>query len=496
MNCQDTINQAIGGVIEQRLSILLQAQEAFQEAVESSLAEQVAQARLDLDAAIIEVEKLREFIQHPGNILGSMQTKHGEIAEHLEVRIHNARQLVCGQTPTGVIESEFISRTGPVDYNIDGFNIQSKFCNNAQKSFAAVKGHLSTYPDFVDNDGFYHIPKDQHEVLIKILRGEPVEGMRGATQFALRKELLKFEEQTGRSFDDVIKPGISEYPEVQIGKVGETIDGHGKDLHETSEKRIDDARKDAEEKHEHGNHISDPSWSEAAKIAALGAAIGGTIQGGIEIYRKLKGGKKLGEFTQEDWKDVGITFGKGSLKGGVSGFSIYGLTRVAKCPAPLASALVTSVISVSSNLVDYKKGRITQTEFIEASYASCYESAICCIGAALGSLVLPLPIGAVVGTLVAQGALKIVELVCDEEGVIKKMEEEYNSIKQQLNTKIEEYLKPIFDFYNKFDNLVELLSDEDANRRLALSIELCILIGVPVSEIIKSETELDEFILS
>ena len=49
MSCQDTINKAIGGVIKQRLSIHLQAQVAFHEDVECSLAEQVAQERLDLD---------------------------------------------------------------------------------------------------------------------------------------------------------------------------------------------------------------------------------------------------------------------------------------------------------------------------------------------------------------------------------------------------------------------------------------------------------------
>lgn len=493
MKSQNIINQVIGGIVEQRLLALLRAQQAYLEAVKSNLVEKIAQARLDLEAALNEVEKLRDFVQHLGNILGSMLTKHGEIAEQLEVRIHNARQLVCGQAPTAVIDPEFIPRTGPVDYNIDGFNIQSKFCNNAQKSFDALKEHLSAYPDFVDNNGFYHIPKDQHEVLMKILRGEPVEGMRSSTQYALRKELLAFEEQTGRSFEDVVKPGISEYPEVQIGKVGKTIDGHEDNLYKTSEKRINDARMEAEEKRKQGNLVTEPSWSEAVKTAAIGAAIGGAIQGGIVIYRKLKEGKKLGDFTTDDWKDVGVTSGEGALKGGVSGFSIYGLTRIAKCPAPLASALVASVISVFSSFVEYKRGRMTQTEFIEASYASCYESAICCIGAALGSLVLPPPVGAVVGTLVAQGALKIVELVCDEEGIIKQMEEEYNSIKQQLDTKIEEYLKPVSEFYDKFDSFVELLSDEDANRRFSSSIELCRLVGVKEEDIIMSEAGLDDF---
>lgn len=491
MNVQTTLDQTIGGIVEYRLSQLLQAQKEFQEAIASNLADGIAKARIDLNKALGEVEKLRDILQHPEHILGSPLTKHGEIAEQIEVHITNARQIVCGNSPTGEIDSNIIPRTGPVDYNINGFNIQSKFCNSAQKSFAAVKEHLTTYPDFLDNSGVYRIPKEQYEELVKILHDEPVEGLRGATQFAIKKDILQFEQQTGRSFEDIVEPSISKYPEVQIGKAGETINNHETEIKATSDDRINNAKTEAKKEQQQAEHISDPSWSEAAKTAVIGAAIGGTIQGGLVIYQKLKSGKKINDLTTQDWKEIGISFGKGSLKGGGTGISIYGLTRVANCPAPLASAIVTSIFSVSSIFVEYKKGRISQSEFIESSYASCYETAICCIGAALGSLVIPPPIGTVVGTLVAQGALKVVEHICDEDGIIQRMEEEYINIKQQLDTKIQEYLKPFFDFFNKFDNLVELLSDTNSNIQLSSSIELCRLEGLPECEIIKTEEELD-----
>ena len=41
-----------------------------------------------------QMQKVRDFIASPNNILGSMSTKHGEIAEQLEVGVRNARQAI------------------------------------------------------------------------------------------------------------------------------------------------------------------------------------------------------------------------------------------------------------------------------------------------------------------------------------------------------------------------------------------------------------------
>ena len=54
--------------------------------------ERIAQLGLELakqEQAFVEaldaMEQVRNFVSHPGNILGSMVTKHGEIAEAVEV---------------------------------------------------------------------------------------------------------------------------------------------------------------------------------------------------------------------------------------------------------------------------------------------------------------------------------------------------------------------------------------------------------------------------
>lgn len=40
------------------------------------------------------MQKVRDFIASHGNIIGSMSTKHGEIAEQVEVALRNSEQAI------------------------------------------------------------------------------------------------------------------------------------------------------------------------------------------------------------------------------------------------------------------------------------------------------------------------------------------------------------------------------------------------------------------
>jgi hypothetical protein len=46
------------------------------------------------DLAREQMQKVRDFVASPGNILGSMSTKHGEIAEQVEVSVRNSEQAI------------------------------------------------------------------------------------------------------------------------------------------------------------------------------------------------------------------------------------------------------------------------------------------------------------------------------------------------------------------------------------------------------------------
>lgn len=173
--------------------------------------------------------KVRDFIASPDNILGSMNTKHGEIAEQVEVGVRNARQAIEeGLQDDSAFRATFngVGRTAPEDYMIDGVEVQSKFINGINNNLTHVLRHMETYPDFTQGEPFYHIPKDSWQTIQDVIDGKPVEGLSAKTVQAIRDKVAEIESTTGRPFNDVVRPGVSDYKDVQWGKIDETLDKH------------------------------------------------------------------------------------------------------------------------------------------------------------------------------------------------------------------------------------------------------------------------------
>lgn len=125
---------------------------------------------MNLEEALKELGYLKEFIGDPAHILGSEGTKHGEIAEHVQVNFENARAAIKGLPARYTFEG--VGRTAAEDYLLDGRPVQSKFCNELRITFFsqhAIEFHLEKYPDFIKEGGSYDIPRDQYEKLVDIL---------------------------------------------------------------------------------------------------------------------------------------------------------------------------------------------------------------------------------------------------------------------------------------------------------------------------------------
>ena len=58
--------------------------------------EELTQQDINLIKALKYVDNVREFVSRPNEILGSELTKHGEIAEQIDVNINNARYILNG----------------------------------------------------------------------------------------------------------------------------------------------------------------------------------------------------------------------------------------------------------------------------------------------------------------------------------------------------------------------------------------------------------------
>ena len=81
------------------------------------------QDRVFLDA-MRELQAVRDFVGSPENILGRAATKHGEIAERVHVGVSRAWDVLHRRAP--IATTDGVPRTGPVDYRVDGVDIQSK----------------------------------------------------------------------------------------------------------------------------------------------------------------------------------------------------------------------------------------------------------------------------------------------------------------------------------------------------------------------------------
>lgn len=458
--------------------------------------EKMQYAQTALQDSLQCVENVRNFVSDPAHILGSMQTKHGEIAEHIEVEIRNGREILKYLKPVATFEG--VGRTAPEDYIIDGMNVQSKFINGGYKSLEHVLTHLKNYPNFTDK-GYYHIPKDQYIVIQKIISGENVEGVRLATIDKYKVLIQQIEDESGKSFMEVVRPGISNYNDVQLGNVDKTLDGYEREFKDTSASEIKGIRKEREQQKTEASHLTDPSWGEALKFSAVAAVISGTTSAGIKIYSKIHKGKKLTNFSLIDWKEVGYDFSIGGIKGGVSGLGIYGLTKLGNFSAPFAGAMVSTVIGISSLALDYKKGNITSSDFAESANSLSVEAGLAAIGAAIGQSLVPIPVlGAIIGTASLKASLEISKYVFGkkEDPLIWKMQNEYDTLVNSLNEETYAILQKMDCYFTKLDGFVEAALNKESAVRFYGSIELCRFLNVPENSIIHNIEELDDFILN
>ena len=226
--------------------------------IQLKASERAIEAQTALNESLARVENVRDFVSSPEHILGPMGTKHGEIAEHIEVEIGNAKRIMSGLDPNRTFDG--VGRTAPEDYLIDGIQVQSKFINGANKNLDEILDHLSTYPDFAKNGGYYHIPKDYYETIRKILSGQ-TEGINSRTVRKCLEAVETIEKVTGKKFSELVFPGISTYKEVQLGAVDKTLDGYEQEFKEQHAQKKGDPNYEADVDYTDGIKLHANVWS-------------------------------------------------------------------------------------------------------------------------------------------------------------------------------------------------------------------------------------------
>lgn len=434
--------------------------------------------------AMDEVQKVRDFIGSPENILGNESTKHGEIAEHVEVGVRRARDVLAGASPSATMDG--VGRTAGVDYQINGLDVQSKFINGSNNTLSRVIKHMGDYEDFGKDGSFYHIPKDQHDQILRVIKGD-TDGLNSRSVRAILEKVEKIQQETGKPFEEVVRPSVSTYGGVQQGQVHDTLTSHEDDLKQQNEALKEQIAREHQ-----------PSLSEGLRATAGAAAVGAAVGFASAAFAKYKEGKNIfkGEFTRKDWEEVGVQSLKGGATGAVSGAALYMLTNCAGLSAPFAGAFVTAVKGLAPLIQDYTAGKISLDTLIDEGMFVCSDVAIVGICTAVGQAVIPVPIlGAVIGSIAGK-----VLSSCLGNKVRAARAKIENRMKVALERLDDAFRKKVAAIEAKFDRLGALTKaafDLSHNAKLLeASINLAREYGVADSLLLKNETEVDAYFLT
>lgn len=438
----------------------------------------------NLEKALKALNEVKVFISNPEHILGSFATKHGEAAEHMQVGFSNAEAAVQGQAQIYTFDG--VGRLAMEDYLRDGQMIQSKFYNGVKGTFQAVCTHFEHYPSFINDGGTYDIPRDQYEKLIDIYnRGETARSSLMRSEETLFKAMKAWEADNSVEIKEVIKPAVVGYDEVQLGVADKTIT-----TEETQIKKTDkEIRQDAID-------ASKPTLVEGAKATALAAVLEGTVTLTIKIYQKKKAGIKLQNFTQEDWKEVGIDGLIGTGKGAIRGAIIYTMTNYTSIPSPLSNAMVTATFGVTAQARKLSKGDITQEDFIDNCEVVCLDVAVSALSSILGEVLIPIPVlGAIIGNVAGMFMYEISKnyLTSTEQKIIAKYKQECDAFIESLDVKYKEAIVKLNTELKQFNSLLALVFDGEMNERFKASIEVALATGADPKKVLKNQAERDAF---
>lgn len=445
--------------------------------------ERMARQDDNLESALIELNKLKVFVAHPEHILGNPKTKHGEIAERAQVYVSNAINLIDGLKPEYEIDN--VPRLDKADYYYNGRMVQSKFCYGLPGSETAINIHLDTYPNFLKEDGFYIIAKNNHEGFMKLYEAGEANSILNPSDQKYYELIKEWENQTGFKFPDAVKASRFTYDDVQLQNIDETINREENSI----------LNKD-ESNREIINRDTSPGLNEGIKVTVSAAAIEGGLGFMLSVYRKHKEGIKLSDYTLEDWKDVGFDTLIETTKGGIRGTSVYLMTNFTSTPAPIASAMVTATFGVMSQALKLREGVIDAEEFINTSEVMCLDVGISTISSMIGQAIIPIPVvGTIIGNATGMFMLNIAKtyLSSAEQKII---EDYFHETQEELNIlkgKNYHVITELESMTNQFNSLVELAFDNDINNRFVSSIERARIVGVPEHKILHNKHEIDEF---
>lgn len=420
---------------------------------------------------------------------GGQHGMHGFIAEIAEVGIGNARKQILGHQAV----YQWVNDNGPVDLMREGVEIQQKFvAAGGRFSLGAIGEHLQKYPEYVNNGGKYQIPSNHFEVIQRLHALSPEEASKLLSRSGDGPSLRDWQRvqsffQTGSVGIESIEPSTLRYDEVQRDVYASTMAAEKDSLRATDRS----LRKDAHQQ-------SQPTLREGGTVTLTAAATEGGTAFVLAVFTKRREGKRLNEFTGQDWLDIAGETGLGFGKGGVRGLSIYALTNFTATAAAVASSIVTASFSIAEQANKLRRNEIDELEFIETSELVALEAAVRALSASVGQATIPIPIlGAVIGNTVGIVMYKSVasSLAKREAALIERYLDEQRALDEQLATEYREILEKLDQSMSDFLGLLERAFSPDVRVALVGSVELAAALGVASDEVLDTKEKVDAYFL-
>ena len=452
----------------------------------NELLAKLAAQDINLEQALAELQKMKTDIAALiASNRGGGKGMHGFLAEAAEAGIENARNLVKGLDAA----CKWINDNGPADLLRNGVEIQQKFVRaGGHFGLEAVKEHLEKYPNFLKNGGKYQLPKDFYQELKRLLAMSQEEAAKeSASTYRLWKWVQEFFSESGITPDD-LEPAVLDYAAAQKGKIDETAKNEEKNIRDEDQCRRDEAYK-----------ASKPTLKQGAQAAVVGAVAEGGMAFCLGVAKKRKQGKRLAEFTAEDWQEVGIDTAKGAGQGGVRGAAIYAMTNFTATPATVANALVTASFGVAAQAYQLQQGNITQEDFIVNSEVLCLDVSVSAVASMLGQTLIPVPVlGAIIGNMAGMFMYQIAKdyLSETEQVLIHNYRESFAALNKMLEERYQQLMAQLKKELAKYTSMLELAFDPNVNIAFDSSIALADYVGVAQDRVLRSKANIDNYFLN
>ena len=444
------------------------------------LSSELATQERNFQSAISELDEMYSLAKETViSNRGGKNGVHGFIAEIYQTGIENAKNRFNGISPKTV----WVNDNSVADINRGKVGIQLKFCEK-NMSLDAIENHMEKYPDWVSKGNKYMIPKDHYEKIKYYLSisEETANKMPRSTDKFKFSEWRKVHDMFGSSKINLnkLEPSDLSYKQVQKGNMTRTFHNQQKELNELNEQKQADI-----------NAAHKPSFAEGAKTSA----ISGAIEGGVTlvtaiIQEKKKTGKKISEFTSENWKNILGKTTYGTFKGAVRGATLYAVTFNGLMNSFVANGLVTGAFSIAELIYRKNKYGLSKEQFISECENALLSTAVSTVSSMIGNTLIPIPVlGAVIGNTIGQLLLQI----ANQDKEIKLYAEEVKRIRETQEKEYRDFLEALLVREKQFFDLMELAFVPDYNQAFQGSVQLATAVGVEQNEILKTMDDIDDY---